>query len=281
MFISDSDQQQSINRTGSIYIIRNTVNDKVYIGQTTMTVHARFMTHLRPSTYKKLGTYKIYNAMNKYGTENFYYEVLEENVPINELDKKEIAYIKKFDSFYNGYNSTPGGNVRRIHEEIDIQNIIELFAQGKSSKEIGEIYGVHGATILRTIHGSGYTVHDQIDEDLLKLLFDCNLNNEQIAYMMNSKEWTIQRSLRKYNLRRKRAPYFCRTDINVEAFVQEWQNGTSDKCLCDRYDIDKKTIKPLILKYYNEQLEKCNDYGVKSSTSEDELPMEVQSNPMG
>ena len=30
---------------GSIYIIRNTINDKVYIGQTTQTIGIRFTNH--------------------------------------------------------------------------------------------------------------------------------------------------------------------------------------------------------------------------------------------
>ncbi len=58
-------------RTGSIYIIKNTINDKVYIGQTTMTVHERFMSHKKPCVLKQRSTYKLYNAMNKYGSDNF------------------------------------------------------------------------------------------------------------------------------------------------------------------------------------------------------------------
>lgn len=61
----------NMQQTGSIYIIRNKINDKVYIGQTTMTVHERFMYHLKPSVHKKRGTYKIYNAMAKYGKKIF------------------------------------------------------------------------------------------------------------------------------------------------------------------------------------------------------------------
>ena len=48
--------------------------------------------------------------MNKYGSDKFYYEVLEDNVPYELLDEREVYYIEKFDSFHNGYNSTPGGD---------------------------------------------------------------------------------------------------------------------------------------------------------------------------
>lgn len=276
MGILDSDQQ--IKQTGSIYIIRNTINDKVYIGQTTTTVRERFLSHLKPSIHKTRGTYKLYNAMIKYGKENFYYEVLEENVPVKELDEKEINYIKEYDSFNNGYNSTPGGNVRRIHEEYDIQNIVDLFGQGYNSKEIGEMYNVCSATIMRTLHGSGHQVHDQIDDELLRLLFDCGFNNKQIAHLINSKEWTIQRYLRKIDLHRKRQKYYYRTDINYKQVALDYNFGLFIDEICKKHDIDKKTIEPIVISYYNEQLEKCNDYERCLSTLEDELLMEAQSN---
>lgn len=65
-------------RTGSIYIIKNTVNDKVYIGQTTMTVHERFMVHMKPSTAKLKRNCKLYNAVTKYGfgiTKTVFYRI--------------------------------------------------------------------------------------------------------------------------------------------------------------------------------------------------------------
>ena len=77
-------------KIGSIYIIKNYINDKVYIGQTTMTVRERFMTHMKPSICKRTPTRKLYNAINKYGRENFYYEILEENVPLKYLMKKKF-----------------------------------------------------------------------------------------------------------------------------------------------------------------------------------------------
>lgn len=60
------------NRAYSIYIIKNTINNKVYIGQTSQSVDERFREHMKPSTIKKRGNYKIYNAIEKYGKENFY-----------------------------------------------------------------------------------------------------------------------------------------------------------------------------------------------------------------
>lgn len=58
---------------------------------------------------------KIDLARSKYGPESFSYEILEvvENSTkeglLQTLNDLETFYIDKYDSYKNGYNSTPGG----------------------------------------------------------------------------------------------------------------------------------------------------------------------------
>lgn len=47
-------------------------------------------------------------AFEKYGKENFSVELIEE-VPNSQLNDKEIYWIKYYNSYYYGYNMTPGG----------------------------------------------------------------------------------------------------------------------------------------------------------------------------
>ena len=62
---------------------------------------------------KKNGKYtKFANAILKYGWENFEYIILE-TTTFKLADEREIFYIKKYDSFKNGYNLTTGGNSRK------------------------------------------------------------------------------------------------------------------------------------------------------------------------
>ncbi len=56
---------------GYIYKISNLKNSKVYIGQTTKTIGERYNMHLKASTNKSKKTLHLYQAMNKYGIENF------------------------------------------------------------------------------------------------------------------------------------------------------------------------------------------------------------------
>jgi len=49
--------------------------------------------------------------MDKYGIENCLVEIVEDNFDsISKLVLAEIGYIKKFDSYKDGLNSTPGGD---------------------------------------------------------------------------------------------------------------------------------------------------------------------------
>lgn len=94
---------------GYIYIIRNTVNHKVYIGQTKETVQSRFKRHV----YAANGGchYAIYKAMRKYGVLNFYVQEIEKcsNELLNERETYWIAYYKSNKSKY-GYSMTEGGS---------------------------------------------------------------------------------------------------------------------------------------------------------------------------
>lgn len=97
---------------GFIYKYDNKVNHKVYVGQTVDLV-ARQHSHKSKSLHVKN---KFYNAVRKYGWENFDFSVLAqvEAETLDELssilDKTEEYYIERYDSFNNGYNSTTGGH---------------------------------------------------------------------------------------------------------------------------------------------------------------------------
>lgn len=93
--------------TVGIYIIKNIVNNKCYIGQS-QNIETRIREHKYLLRNNKYGNLKIQNAWNKYGEDNFVFEVIEE-CSIDELDEKEIFYIQEYDSHANGYNNTDGG----------------------------------------------------------------------------------------------------------------------------------------------------------------------------
>ena len=87
-----------------IYIIKNDINKKVYIGQA-KNAKTRFQGHCKPSS---ANNEIIGRAINKYGREHFWYEILEHNV--ENYNEREKYWIKKYNCIVpNGYNLSNGG----------------------------------------------------------------------------------------------------------------------------------------------------------------------------
>jgi len=98
-------------RIGLIYKITNRVNAKSYIGQTIKSLDGRIQQHIR-NTQKK--GYPLCRAFRKYGIENFSWEVLYKDIPLDLLDIAEICTIYTYDTFgTNGYNCSEGGEGSR------------------------------------------------------------------------------------------------------------------------------------------------------------------------
>lgn len=111
---------------GFIYIIRNTVNSKVYIGQTRVSVQNRWKEHLRHAKY---GDQIINKAMRKYGTDKFYIETLE-ICDDSIIDEREIYYIDLFDSTNKskGYNVSLGGQTPKFKRKVlELSTLIDLY----------------------------------------------------------------------------------------------------------------------------------------------------------
>lgn len=89
---------------GIIYCWYCIPTDKYYVGQT-VEPEKRFKAHIN----QKDNTH-FHRALRKYGLDNFVYCVLEENILRENLNLKEIEWIEYYDSFYNGYNMTVGGD---------------------------------------------------------------------------------------------------------------------------------------------------------------------------
>lgn len=82
-----------------IYKIENLKNGKIYIGQS-IHIEKRWQEHCQPSSDSLIG-----KAIQKYGKENFSFQILKEVDNILLLNDLETEYILKFNSLVpNGYN---------------------------------------------------------------------------------------------------------------------------------------------------------------------------------
>ena len=94
---------------GFVYKITNNINGKSYIGKTETDPVRRYKKHWNESRKESKKHRPLYRAFKKYGIKNFTLEILESSVYGEQLCKREIYYIDKYDTFRNGYNCTSGG----------------------------------------------------------------------------------------------------------------------------------------------------------------------------
>ena len=85
-----------------IYKIVNLVNNKVYVGSA-LNIKDIWKKHQRDLANNKHHSIKLQRAWNKYGIDNFKFEIIEE-CDKNILIKQEQYYIDLLDSFNKGYN---------------------------------------------------------------------------------------------------------------------------------------------------------------------------------
>lgn len=146
---------------GFIYIIKNTINNKVYIGQTRVSIELRWKEHLR---HAKTGDQVINRAMNKYGVDKFYIKTLE-ICDLDVIDQREIYYIDLYDATNKsfGYNVSIGGNTPRFkRKELDVATLIYLYEEEMfSTGKIAEKFGVSVYIINSTLKNAGVKLRDR------------------------------------------------------------------------------------------------------------------------
>lgn len=89
-----------------IYVVRNSVNTKVYVGQTRNFAQRKAL-HLYCT--KKGDQKPLYCAIREIGIEKFTFDLLEECSDATTASQREAHWVAHFDSIKNGYNLTSGG----------------------------------------------------------------------------------------------------------------------------------------------------------------------------
>ena len=118
-----------------IYKISNSINNKVYIGQTIRPIEDRFQRHLNDATNNILDTH-FARAIRKHGKENFWIEEIDRANNQEELNLKEQYWIRFYDSVNTGYNETDalykcGGNTYQSKSQEEMLLIGQKISKTK------------------------------------------------------------------------------------------------------------------------------------------------------
>lgn len=126
-----------MNKNYKVYMHKNQINGKVYIGQTSKSLNRRW------GNGKCYATCPYFNhAIEKYGWDNFDHLLLNDNLSKDEADELEKYYIQKYESYNpeHGYNISLGGS--GLSGAIKYKDIYKYTLDGyfvKYYKDIAEI----------------------------------------------------------------------------------------------------------------------------------------------
>lgn len=158
----------------TIYKYTNTINNKVYIGQTSLALEQRAKKDGKGYIHCK----SFYDAILKYGWPSFKLEILEQVDNNSIADEREQFYIKLFNSTNPdfGYNIDFGGCIGKIRAEQTKQKISESGKGLKNSR--AKNVCVNGIPINKTIRD--YAKEINISENTLKVW--CKENKNGYSY---------------------------------------------------------------------------------------------------
>lgn len=102
-----------------IYKITNKINNKCYIGRTIRSLSERYKEHIKSAINNDQR--HLYQAMRKYGIDNFKIESIDNANNLKDLQDKEMYWVNFYDSYNKGYNMTLGGDINPM--ECDISKL--------------------------------------------------------------------------------------------------------------------------------------------------------------
>lgn len=184
--IRDEEIKECMSPTGIIYKITSP-SGKVYVGQTMRSFETRMQEHKRESS----GCTLIKRAIDKYGDE-MKYELIEENVPQEQLDEREIHWVKYFNSLApDGYNCTTGGQFTKGYSQElkdmmrDIKNVQKIEKDGY----LGEVFQM-GNLFYPRVRQNGIRIHVsyggfQTEEEAIEVLKEYTKDPENLTVVNN------------------------------------------------------------------------------------------------
>lgn len=149
-----------------IYIIKNDINTKVYIGQS-LDAKERFKSHCKKNYDNSL----IDKAIQKYGKEHFWFEILESQIEnYNEREKYWIKYYNSLKPF--GYNILTGGEEPPTYYGNEHPNIkisdddvlklkVDLAETDISLSQLAKKYNISKRQVLRINQGISRAALDE------------------------------------------------------------------------------------------------------------------------
>lgn len=115
-----------MEKISGIYMIKNKLNGKIYIGQSA-DIYSRWIKHKNFLKNNNHHNKHLQAAWNKYGEDTFEFSIVE-RCPCDKLDLAETHWIAHYSSYDNGYNLDCGGSGIRgyKHTEEELEKMRKI-----------------------------------------------------------------------------------------------------------------------------------------------------------
>jgi len=149
--------------TWLVYKHTSNSSGKSYIGMTKRTMEERWAQHV----YKAFqgSPFHFHNAISLYGDVDWSHTVLSSGIPtIDEAKVVERDYIRKYDTFENGYNMTSGGDggearIARVVEGSFYNPELDILELNIKALDFSDKYELNDRTVYELVKGQHKSVH--------------------------------------------------------------------------------------------------------------------------
>lgn len=210
-----------------IYSITNVVTGDMYIGQTIQDFEKRWKSHISALNRGNHDNEYLQRSWNKYGEDAFKFKAIHYCDELDILNDLEKYYIKKYDTYNNGFNMTEGGdyflneipeeirkkrleNLKKVnrersdyteHQIAKVKEMLSVLENNPISiKKISKLTGVR-ENIIYSIKNldSWIDVRSDLNEKIKQLNFiECR--NKKIIEDLYSYNYSLEELCNKYNL---------------------------------------------------------------------------------
>lgn len=235
----------NIPKYAGIYLLRNTINGKCYVGQS-IKLRSRLLQHIN-----NLENYRydipIYRALNKYGLEVFELKILK--TWHNALDKRTKYYLDMYEKQYieeykslapNGYNQTIGGDGGIEGYKFTEEQKEKLSNNGRKVQNDGRhtiyCYNIETGKVIKSS-----------SLPALSFLLKEKFSTSDIRNFIIKGKYIIDRDKEKFQ---KKIASFKKGEILNSKFsskltpemIEDIKSGMTQKVFCMKYNVCKKSF---------------------------------------
>lgn len=133
-----------------IYCITNKINGKQYIGKTEFTIEKRWKQHCQDYRRNRFQKRPLYDAMIKYGIQNFEIKELEHTLEGGKvLEEREIYWIQHLNTYgTSGYNATKGGDGKQLYNQ---KQLVDYYLEVRSIALVTQKFKCDRFTVAKAL----------------------------------------------------------------------------------------------------------------------------------